>query len=277
MVSAVISRLVILVFGTLYPAYASFKAIKTKNVKEYVKWMMYWIVFALFTCIETLSDILVSFWLPFYYELKILFVLWLLSPATKGSSILYRKFVHPQFMKREQEIDEYIATARDRGYASLVQLSSKGLSYATAVLFQTALRGQMTIVNHVRKSYSMTALDQQFSSDEVPYSGGQNDAVDSGLEDQHRWQSDGALLSSEDRPMDFQETATERNHTQNYEESSSETDEIGQTRKETKRVPRKVRVSTRQVTEETRKDVSAYATLPRSRAKTTRKKGTKHV
>ena len=25
-----------LVFGTLYPAYASFKAVKTKNVKEYV-------------------------------------------------------------------------------------------------------------------------------------------------------------------------------------------------------------------------------------------------
>lgn len=25
-----------LVFGTLYPAYASYKAVKTKNVKEYV-------------------------------------------------------------------------------------------------------------------------------------------------------------------------------------------------------------------------------------------------
>ena len=40
--------------------------------------------------------------IPFYYELKIIFVLWLLSPATKGSSILYRKFVHPQLTKREK-------------------------------------------------------------------------------------------------------------------------------------------------------------------------------
>jgi len=40
--------------------------------------------------------------LPFYYELKIVFVLWLLSPATNGSSILYRKFVHPQLSKREK-------------------------------------------------------------------------------------------------------------------------------------------------------------------------------
>ena len=46
------------------------------------------------------------FWLssrfPFYYELKIIFVIWLLSPATKGSSVLYRKFVHPELLKREQ-------------------------------------------------------------------------------------------------------------------------------------------------------------------------------
>ena len=38
---------------TLYPAYASFKAVKTKNVKEYVKCMMYWIVFSIFSA-ETL-------------------------------------------------------------------------------------------------------------------------------------------------------------------------------------------------------------------------------
>uniref|UniRef100_A0A2A4IXH3 Receptor expression-enhancing protein n=1 Tax=Heliothis virescens TaxID=7102 RepID=A0A2A4IXH3_HELVI len=90
-----------LVFGTLYPAYASYKAVRTKDLKEYVKWMMYWIVFALFTCTETFTDVFLS-WFPFYYEVKIVLVLWLLSPATKGSSILYRKFVHPALCRREQ-------------------------------------------------------------------------------------------------------------------------------------------------------------------------------
>ena len=42
------------------------------------------------------------FRLPFYYEIKVVFVIWLLSPATKGASILYRKFIHPQLSKREQ-------------------------------------------------------------------------------------------------------------------------------------------------------------------------------
>jgi len=139
MISAIISRIIILLFGTLYPAYASYKAVRTKNVKEYVKWMMYWIVFALFSCSETFTDIFLS-WFPFYYEIKVIIVLWLLSPATKGSSTLYRKFVHPMLTKREQEIDEYISQAKEKGYSAVLQYGSRGVNYATSVIMQTALK-----------------------------------------------------------------------------------------------------------------------------------------
>jgi len=152
MISVFLSRIVILVFGTLYPAYASYKAVKSKNVKEYVKWMMYWIVFALFTCGETFADLFVS-WIPFYYEIKIIFVLWLLSPATKGSSILYRRFVHPHFAKREQEIDSYIAQASEQGYYAFVTLGSKGLSYAANMVVQ----GQAKIVDQLKNYNSSDA------------------------------------------------------------------------------------------------------------------------
>ncbi|XP_037775259.1 uncharacterized protein LOC119572307 isoform X4 [Penaeus monodon] len=149
-----------LVFGTLFPAYYSYKAVKTKNVKEYVKWMMYWIVFAFFTCFETLTDLFLSFWFPFYYELKILVVLWLLSPATRGSSILYRKFVHPWLTRREDDIDNCIAQAKQQGYSTVIQLGTKGVNYATTVLMQTAIKashgnqGGGGIVNQLRRSYS---------------------------------------------------------------------------------------------------------------------------
>jgi len=160
MVSVLLSRLVILVFGLLYPAYASYKAVKTKNVKEYVKWMMYWIVFALFCALETFTDVFLS-WVPFYYEIKIIFVFWLLSPVTKGASFLYRKFVHPQLNKREKEIDEAIAQARTKGYSTLMTLGHKGLTYATNVVVTTAIKGQSTIAEHVRKSYSTNDLRLQ--------------------------------------------------------------------------------------------------------------------
>ncbi|XP_069677838.1 uncharacterized protein [Periplaneta americana] len=161
-----------LVFGTLYPAYASYKAVRTKNVKEYVKWMMYWIVFALFTCAETFTDVFLSFWFPFYYEIKIILVLWLLSPATKGSSILYRKFVHPMLSRREQEIDEYIAKAKEQGYHTVLHLGTKGVNYATTVLMQTAIKSSLLVykgggglVNQLRRSYSLSDLSSDKESD----------------------------------------------------------------------------------------------------------------
>ncbi|XP_035787989.1 uncharacterized protein LOC118464639 isoform X2 [Anopheles albimanus] len=158
-----------LLFGTLYPAYASYKAVRTKNVKEYVKWMMYWIVFAFFTCIETFTDILLS-WFPFYYEIKVIIVLWLLSPATRGSSTLYRKFVHPMLTRREQEIDDYINQAKEKGYTAVLQLGSKGVNYATNVIMQTAIKGGGGLVQTLRKSYSLSDLsepDTQRTQDEV--------------------------------------------------------------------------------------------------------------
>nr|XP_012220379.1 PREDICTED: uncharacterized protein LOC105671082 isoform X1 [Linepithema humile]XP_012220381.1 PREDICTED: uncharacterized protein LOC105671082 isoform X1 [Linepithema humile]XP_012220382.1 PREDICTED: uncharacterized protein LOC105671082 isoform X1 [Linepithema humile]XP_012220383.1 PREDICTED: uncharacterized protein LOC105671082 isoform X1 [Linepithema humile]XP_012220384.1 PREDICTED: uncharacterized protein LOC105671082 isoform X1 [Linepithema humile] len=147
-----------LVFGTLYPAYASYKAVRTKNVKEYVKWMMYWIVFALFTCAETFTDIFFSFWFPFYYEIKIILVLWLLSPATKGSSILYRRFVHPALIRREADIDETLARVTEQGYTAVLHLGTKGVNYATTVLMQTAIKGGGGLVQQLRKSYSLSDL-----------------------------------------------------------------------------------------------------------------------
>ncbi|XP_036407104.1 receptor expression-enhancing protein 1 isoform X2 [Megalops cyprinoides] len=139
MVSWIISRLVVLIFGTLYPAYSSYKAVKSKDVKEYVKWMMYWIIFALFTTAETITDIFLC-WLPFYYELKIAFVVWLLSPYTKGSSVLYRKFVHPTLSSKEKDIDDYLCQAKDKSYDALVHFGRKGLNVAATAAVTAAAK-----------------------------------------------------------------------------------------------------------------------------------------
>uniref|UniRef100_UPI0037E81AA0 receptor expression-enhancing protein 2 n=1 Tax=Semicossyphus pulcher TaxID=241346 RepID=UPI0037E81AA0 len=156
MVSWIISRIVVLAFGTLYPAYSSYKAVKTKNVKEYVKWMMYWIVFALFSTAETATDLLLS-WFPFYFELKIAFVIWLLSPYTKGSSVLYRKFVHPTLSNKEKEIDEYIAQAKDRSYDTMMRFGKRGLNLAANAAVTAATKGQGVLSDKLR-SFSMQDL-----------------------------------------------------------------------------------------------------------------------
>ena len=136
MVSAILSRSLILVFGALLPAYQSYKAIKSKNLREYVKWMMYWIVFALFTTMETFADLFIS-WVPFYYEAKVLFLFWLLSPVTKGSSILYRKYIHPRLVKHEKAIDKYLKNAQRNSCAAIADVGKIGFNVASETIVKT--------------------------------------------------------------------------------------------------------------------------------------------
>ncbi|XP_042629772.1 receptor expression-enhancing protein 3-like isoform X3 [Cyprinus carpio] len=144
MVSWIISRVIVLVFGTLYPAYYSFKAVKSKNVKEYVRWMMYWIVFALYTVVETITDLSLA-WFPVYYELKMALVFWLLSPYTRGASVLYRKFLHPMLASKEREIDDYIVQAREKSYETVVSFGRQGLTIAAAAAVSAAVKNCISL------------------------------------------------------------------------------------------------------------------------------------
>ncbi|XP_060106684.1 receptor expression-enhancing protein 4 [Heteronotia binoei] len=145
-----------LLFGMLYPAYASYKAVKTKNIREYVRWMMYWIVFALFMATETVADTFIS-WFPFYYEIKMAFVVWLLSPYTRGASLLYRKFIHPTLSNKEKEIDQFIVKAKERGYETLVSLGKRSLNVAATAAVQAATKSQGALAGRLR-SFSMQDL-----------------------------------------------------------------------------------------------------------------------
>uniref|UniRef100_A0A8D2NW42 Receptor expression-enhancing protein n=1 Tax=Zosterops lateralis melanops TaxID=1220523 RepID=A0A8D2NW42_ZOSLA len=134
-----------MLFGMLYPAYASYKAVKTKNIREYVRWMMYWIVFALFMATETFTDLLIS-WFPFYYEVKMAFVVWLLSPYTRGASLLYRRFVHPTLARKEKDIDAFLVQARERSYQTMLRFGKRGLNLAATAAVHAATKGTLVAV-----------------------------------------------------------------------------------------------------------------------------------
>uniref|UniRef100_A0A4X2L4U9 Receptor expression-enhancing protein n=1 Tax=Vombatus ursinus TaxID=29139 RepID=A0A4X2L4U9_VOMUR len=131
-VSWVISRLVVLVFGMLQPAYASCKAVKG--------WMMYWSVSAFFLTAETFTGIFIS-WFPFCYEIKMAFVVWFLSPYTKGASLLYRTFLHPASSYQVKEIDSYIVQAKDWSYETVLSFGKRGLNVAATAAVQAARWG----------------------------------------------------------------------------------------------------------------------------------------
>ncbi|XP_042737458.1 receptor expression-enhancing protein 2 isoform X2 [Lagopus leucura] len=136
MVSWIISRLVVLIFGTLYPAYSSYKAVKTKNVKEYV---------------SKVDDVLDCFCLFHHCRNAHRHCSFL------GSSVLYRKFVHPTLSNKEKEIDEYITQARDKSYETMMRVGKRGLNLAANAAVTAAAKGQGVLSEKLR-SFSMQDL-----------------------------------------------------------------------------------------------------------------------
>merc|ERR1712100_242006 len=68
--------------GFVYPAFASFKALDSKNEGEERNWLIYWVVYSCFCLVEGFLEY-VLFWVPFYYPIKLAFLCFLFLPQTQ--------------------------------------------------------------------------------------------------------------------------------------------------------------------------------------------------
>jgi receptor expression-enhancing protein 1/2/3/4 len=161
MIPSVIIRPLIQALGYLYPAFLSFKAIRDKNTREYVHWMMYWIVFAFFNCLEPLADMIIGCWLPFYQEAKLLFVIWLFAPITRGSSFLYRSLVHPRLLERAEVIDERLDYFQQQGVHALTRMKAKCVQHMSAAVVDVTSRLVSTVRVAPRLRSALTASSMQ--------------------------------------------------------------------------------------------------------------------
>ncbi|XP_021963157.1 receptor expression-enhancing protein 6 [Folsomia candida] len=99
--------------GFIYPAYASVKAIESPPKGDDTKWLMYWVVFALFSVVEFFSDILLN-WFPLYWLVKCVFLIWCFIPlATNGTNVIYNRIVRPLFLKHQGHVDNFLGKATD--------------------------------------------------------------------------------------------------------------------------------------------------------------------
>ncbi|NWV54478.1 REEP4 protein, partial [Daphoenositta chrysoptera] len=94
---------------------------------------------------------------PFYYEVKVAFVLWLLSPHTRGATLLYRRLLHPALARREKDIDAFLLRARERGYQTVLRFGRRGLNLAATAAVQAATKSQGALAGRLR-SFSVQDL-----------------------------------------------------------------------------------------------------------------------
>lgn len=75
-------------------------------------------------------------YIPFYWELKIVFILWLQLPQTLGASFLFKNYLEP-FLKRNQDrIDQTTKELISEGISEVETLGMEGLKSLTKTVTQ---------------------------------------------------------------------------------------------------------------------------------------------
>ncbi len=91
--------------GIVFPTIYSIRALETPDPDDDKQWLTYWVVFGIFTFVDLFSGFFLKF-IPFYFILKILFLIWLFLPNFKGAARVYNCLIYPLFNKYRSQIDE---------------------------------------------------------------------------------------------------------------------------------------------------------------------------
>ncbi|PIN14546.1 hypothetical protein CDL12_12823 [Handroanthus impetiginosus] len=83
----------------LYPLYASVVAIETPSKLDDEQWLAYWIFYSFLTLMEIVLQRVLE-WIPIWYDLKLVFVAWLVLPRFRGAAFIYEKFVREKVIKQ---------------------------------------------------------------------------------------------------------------------------------------------------------------------------------
>ncbi|EEA24768.1 hypothetical protein TMatcc_007869 [Talaromyces marneffei ATCC 18224] len=104
------------VITILFPAFASYKAIRSGNPAHLTPWLMYWVVLSGILLAESWTVFIIG-WFPFYSWIRLFFLSYLVLPQTQGARILFQEYVDPFFEQHEREIEEFIGHAHERAKA----------------------------------------------------------------------------------------------------------------------------------------------------------------
>ena len=118
----IFDRILTIIIGTAYPLYMSIKTVRRKLVEEsdeneeeeeeeenendIIQWLSYWVIFSVFLNFENLFKFLLNY-IPFYFFIKVLFLLFCYLPQYRFANYLYNVFIKKLFSKYEKTVIDY--------------------------------------------------------------------------------------------------------------------------------------------------------------------------
>lgn len=173
---ALVSRAVCGVVGALYPGYMSYKAIKNKDIEEYKRWMEYWTVYSFFLVAELFLDVFTS-WLPFYYEGKILFMVWLMMGG--GARMAFRQILKPTLALHEGKIDDQFEMIQKSAKGKVLGLGRMAAKRVQKMSSDAFVNGGMVDMLLKGSEAALTGDEQSESESESSSSSSMNTAIKS--------------------------------------------------------------------------------------------------
>ena len=110
----IFSSYVTCLVGVLCPTYLSLKALESPEENDDKHFLTYWVVYGLFTIFDIFTSFLINR-IPFYYTLKLAFLIWMFMPNFKGSLFIYNYIIGPLFKKYESKFDKGVAKILKKG------------------------------------------------------------------------------------------------------------------------------------------------------------------
>lgn len=80
--------------GYGYPLYMTLKALESPEPEDDKQWLTYWLIFSGFKVIESLIGWVLEM-IPFYFIIKIAFLVWCYYPSIMGATTVYNAVVKP--------------------------------------------------------------------------------------------------------------------------------------------------------------------------------------
>mmetsp|Transcript_34598 Transcript_34598/g.87397 ORF Transcript_34598/g.87397 Transcript_34598/m.87397 type:complete len:197 (+) Transcript_34598:339-929(+) len=152
MIPSAVSRLLCILVGHVYPLYRTFKAcnvpdgatsIDGKKLVALRRVLAFWAVHGTLTFAEYFVDWLV-WWLPLYYEAKIIFLCWLVHGHFEGAVWIFDNLIVEALNQHQGDIDASLERSRDA--------LKKGWVKAMGYIFEN---GASLAAEAIRKSQNM--------------------------------------------------------------------------------------------------------------------------
>ena len=93
--------------------------IRALDKKEIVPMLHFWTCFAFIQVYDIYIEDLLS-WIPFYFFIKLIMLLWIIAPQTRGATVFFENYLTPQIEKRMIFFEERIFPIARRAILTLV-------------------------------------------------------------------------------------------------------------------------------------------------------------